>query len=89
MPIIVEEIDKGIFLRCGPRCHCYGDEWQFGLLLRVDEDGAAYLWGGRGKIYPGILRDVRDKLREMGFARYRWERIKNGKTKIVEGTICQ
>ena len=88
MPVHAEPIKDIIRLRCGPDFRCYGDPWAFRVDVEIKDGHTAYLSGGCGRTYIGMRKEIREKLREMGFERVAWERRRsNGEIRKVEDTI--
>ena len=87
MPVHAEAVRDIIRLRCGPDFRCYGDPWTFRVDVEIKDGYTAYLAGGCGKSYPGMRREIKEKLKEMGFTKVEWERRRNGGVKKVEDAI--
>ena len=85
MPVHAQPLTNCILLRCGPDFRVFGDEFCFVVTVTIEPHYTAFLQGAMGRIYPGLRRELLDKLKELGFKRFKWER--KHKPKIVEGEI--
>ena len=87
MGVITEWSEEVILLRCGPEVNVYGDPYTFVISVKAESQDTALLFGGCGVMYPGMRKEIRDRLKELGFKKARWERIHGDKKKCVEGVV--
>lgn len=87
MGVITEWADEVMLLRCGPEVKKYGDPYTFVISVKAESQDTALLFGGCGVMYPGMRKEIRDRLRELGFKKARWERICGNRRKCVEGVV--
>ena len=64
-------------VRVGESHQKFGDSWRFAVVCTSCGD-TAWMCGGNGEMTPEIMKSIGEILRELGFKRVEWMRVKNG-----------